>query len=761
MNARPVALAAAIVAAVGLVPAAQQPTFRVAVDLIPVDVQVIDDAGQPVPGLTASQFEVIVNGRRRRVASATFIDNRAAARAANGAEGAAPGAVTDSAGVRVAPDAGSAGASGADLPLRRIFVLAVDASSFDESTGRPVIEAARDFIKGLSPVDELGLFTFPIGPKVDPTTDHDAVLRSLDAIIARRETPPEGTFPLSPGDLVELSRTPPTPMAERLVERLCGPPPLDEQCVGLLSTQVNAETLFYEGAAQASIGMLQGLMLELGKSAERKVVVLLSGGMMSSDLPGARPDLRLLGFEAGRTAARANVSVYSLFLDQAWMRQNSAETRRAQVTSNASRDSAIVGRWLEEFSGAAAGSFVRVTAGNGSGAFRRVLAETSAYYLLGVEPAPAERDGRPYQLRVRVNVPNVSVRGRSWVIVPKPGTPPERAETPIPVAAAPPAPAERPPALPPTPPEVRALSEAFDRDDRASIEKAFQPRGADALIDAFRSSESPWPSSPKRTAAFALDLAVAGLRSSSPFVQNASGRLLGEYAIRVRQPVENDPFECAWFWTATAAILGLYNTEAGTVFAERGVERCPADPNLRLALAVALDQQWSNSRLDGGGGWGLTAAAAIEERLLAAYEAASQSPATRYEAQVRAAFVHYRLGRFAEGLALTETPIGPGDDAQIRYLGQLVRGLLLGRVGRSDDALVALREALVMWPGAQSARVALSNLLVARGEFDEAARLAEMVLASPPAQQDPWWLYYLGDFRGYSAVRARLREVAR
>jgi len=47
-----------------------------------------------------------------------------------------------------------------------------------------------------------------------------------------------------------------------------------------------------------------------------------------------------------------------------------------------------------------------------------VLRETSAYYLLGVEPATADRDGRPRELRVKVHRRGVSVRSRQWVVIP-------------------------------------------------------------------------------------------------------------------------------------------------------------------------------------------------------------------------------------------------------------------------------------------------------------------------------------------------------
>src|SRR4026209_2829522 len=52
----------------------QQPqTFRSAVDLVPVDVNVIDRSGRPIADLKAQDFSLKVDGKLRRIASAQFI----------------------------------------------------------------------------------------------------------------------------------------------------------------------------------------------------------------------------------------------------------------------------------------------------------------------------------------------------------------------------------------------------------------------------------------------------------------------------------------------------------------------------------------------------------------------------------------------------------------------------------------------------------------------------------------------------------------
>ena len=46
---------------------------------------------------------------------------------------------------------------------------------------------------------------------------------------------------------------------------------------------------------------------------------------------------------------------------------------------------------------AAGGALFKVQVGSGEYAFDRVLREISAYYMLGVEPADEDRDGRPHE----------------------------------------------------------------------------------------------------------------------------------------------------------------------------------------------------------------------------------------------------------------------------------------------------------------------------------------------------------------------------
>jgi tetratricopeptide (TPR) repeat protein len=391
------------------------------------------------------------------------------------------------------------------------------------------------------------------------------------------------------------------------------------------------------------------------------------------------------------------------------------------------------------------------------------LKEISAYYLLGVEPGDEDRDGRTHEISVKTTHPNVTIRGRRWVNVPARGGTTARkgskAQTPDPEAADPPAstPTAAPAPAPPPPPrrvapDVQALADTYDRGAYDSMQASLaKSTNLTNIITAFRTSESPWPNDPKRTAVFALELAFAGLRSELGPAREEGGRLLGEYHVRVRQPAGADQFECWWFVTEAAALEGLFLPESAILFIPRAIQRCPTAARLHLAYAFVSEQQWLRG--------GLTPAQ--EQEVVARYESAMKFPETETEARVRAARFLYALGSFDRALATLEGGKTAPTDQELRYFAALVRGQVLRALGRSDEAVAALRSALETWPGAQSARVALMTLLLSRGDREGAGALAEAAQAAPADEFDPWWTYWLGDYRGYPVILDRLRAFAR
>ena len=157
------------------------------------------------------------------------------------------------------------------------------------------------------------------------------------------------------------------------------------------------------------------MMRSLRDLHERKTVVVVSGGLPAADRLGGRVDVNGLISELGREAAESNSNLYVLHLDTSFIEMFSP---RNQIGLGALRDGSLLGLGLDRFAGIAGGSLIQVQAGNGDYAFERVIEETSAYYLLGVEPDEEDRDGRPHQVRVRVDRGGLVVRSRGWAVVP-------------------------------------------------------------------------------------------------------------------------------------------------------------------------------------------------------------------------------------------------------------------------------------------------------------------------------------------------------
>ena len=273
------------------------------------------------------------------------------------------------------------------------------------------------------------------------------MIRALDQVVGQREnTLTSLQFQLRPSELIDLSaelahgETEPfreTTPGGQVARRECGES-LPLECVRRLIQDVNGATLYYEGEATASVGTLRGLLREMGSLTGRKILVLVTGGMIASDRPGVRPDVSDLGHQAGREAALANTAVYTLHIDVSALEHVSAQTAAADRSfDNIARDSVLLGGWLDQFSGEAGGTLFKVLAGSGEAAYDRILTETTAYYLLGVEVGDADRDGRTQEIQVKVKRRNLTVRGRKWVAIPKRGkdatgaTPAEASSAPV------------------------------------------------------------------------------------------------------------------------------------------------------------------------------------------------------------------------------------------------------------------------------------------------------------------------------------------
>ena len=388
-------------------------------------------------------------------------------------------------------------------------------------------------------------------------------------------------------------------------------------------------------------------------------------------------------------------------------------------------------------------------------AFQRAFEDYRRSYLLRYTPTNVERDGW-HDVEVSVPAhPDYTVRARRGYSVeplaagPAGGVPEVTGDSGAPVV--------------PSSAPIDLAAGAYDRGDYASA-YAFVRRSPDlaASIRDFESHGNRWPASPRREAAFVIELAQAGFQRGAGPAAFAARDLLRRHAALVRHPIEPDGFERDWHWARLALATNTGNPDLAGEVLDAALARFPDEPRFVLARAVVLDQRRPPDIEAESAGERMSAAtASYVEDVLEHYASAMRFDGTAPEAAVRAAWLLHRVARFEDALTrLDEAPDVSGDSG-LAYLRELVRARTLDALGRLEEAAVAFRAALEHAPTAQSAQVGLMNIALRRGNRAEAERLAELVHTLPEDAVDPWWAYWSGDYRHFGEVIGRLREQAR
>jgi VWFA-related protein len=380
----------------GLPIAAQQlpkPTFETGVELISVDVNVVDKRGTPIADLKAEDFEVDISGRRRKISSLQFVSYLAPLAKPSSAPAAAPAAAT------------------AEVPRpHRMYVLAVDEHSLHTANAMAAVNAAERFIDRLQPDDLVGVYAYPTGvAQHDMTTDHASVRKVLQKI-GGLFSEPANNLNLSPSEVIDCANN----------DRDCLQRVLKRECSGNACTvvQIRQEAISLSGLmetmASQSVGGLRGLLRSLKDVPGRKTLVLVSGGLVTTDQAGGRMNVRNEIAQVGRDASLANVNVFALHLDWSFIQ---AVTNRRGMRTSYFREANMAASGLEAIAGNAGGTVIRVQGTSPDVAFDRVLSETSGHYLLGVESIAEDRDGQPHPIRVKVKRGGAEVRSRTFVTI--------------------------------------------------------------------------------------------------------------------------------------------------------------------------------------------------------------------------------------------------------------------------------------------------------------------------------------------------------
>jgi VWFA-related protein len=412
-----VTVVAGTVAAVAGQQAPELPTFRVAVDIVSIDVVATDRDGRIVRDLTPADFEVFQDGKQQRVTAAQFVP------VSSGAGG--PASVTR-------PGAGPSRAATEAPPIptrpipreqvRRTIVLVVDDLGLSSQGMRTLLPALRRFVDTeLMATDVMAIVrTGDSNGLVQSLTSDRSVLHA--AIDALRYNVLSRKGPWPSGDVVQLGFKGP---------EFDGPMrPLSQ------TESLSALSLIVQSARD-----LPG----------RKTVIFasegfpLTSGTAPTTLPDQDPRLRDALDRVTDQAARSGVVLYAIdctALETGGFRA-SDDIRVPNMTEALNHFGAARLRMIRDAQQSLAylteqtGGFAVVNTNDLADGLSRIGNDVRDYYLLGYEPdkdtfASDRKLARQHTIAVKVRRPGVRVRTRRAFIgvsdPERPSAPPTPAE---------------------------------------------------------------------------------------------------------------------------------------------------------------------------------------------------------------------------------------------------------------------------------------------------------------------------------------------
>lgn len=154
-----------------------------------------------------------------------------------------------------------------------------------------------------------------------------------------------------------------------------------------------------------------------------------------------------------------------------------------------------------------------------------------------------------------------------------------------------------------------------------------------------------------------------------------------------------------------------------------------------------------------------SAAVLNTDSAVASFSSLLTSPDVGGEAELHVAHIYLTSHLYDPALSHARKAADAARDPATRYSAHVLSAQALERLGRLDDAIGEYEHALEVLPDRQSASLGLATRLVAKGEQDRAFALMERSLAAHPADDDPWRLYFYGDFVHWPDYIRELHEA--
>jgi VWFA-related protein len=369
--------------------------FRSNLELVLVNVVVRDKSGALVRGLTKDDFVLTEDNRPQTISTFDFEAMDAPAPAATAG---APPPILAPPAIDAGPGSRPAAAPvKADLHDRRLIVLFFDLTSMQEEEAGRAVRSARDYVqKRLTPSDLVGVVTLSASLDVvqDFTGEPARLAEALDRI--------DGAS----GRGFEEGATGTT-----------------EETADTGAAFTADDTEFNVFNIDRRLEALRNLTDSLSGIEQKKSVIYFSAGMNQTGL-----DNRVQLTTVIDHAVRANVSIYA-----ADMRGLQAIVPGGDAgTASVRGQGAFSGRSMAgQFDRAAASQDTLATLAEDTGGrafldtndfglvYDRVLADTSAYYVLGYTSSNTARDGRFRRIRVRARSADLRLEYRAGYYAPR------------------------------------------------------------------------------------------------------------------------------------------------------------------------------------------------------------------------------------------------------------------------------------------------------------------------------------------------------
>jgi VWFA-related protein len=436
----------------GVLSAQQNPTFKSTTSLVLVDVTVLDKDGRPVPGLTADDFQVKLDGAMRPVRAVTYEQIAAPFDPQSLVPDVGPvnptGAPNRVESAAVAPQASGT--------RRRIIVVLVDDLSLKSSRGRAMLAAAARFVRDLPSNDLVGYMTSSGGSGQNPTTDHLAVELALPRLVGQLDDPRDMIGPpVGIDEGIQAADGDRSLMGQIIVRDCFQAANLSDPSTAAVLAQVNAgnfDSLPIGGKGQLAQEMLcaedaMKKVRQLGPVAEgnaqrqmraftnavnalRSVPGLKQLLVISDGLALPRRSASAVGLEPmAKAAAAAGVQIS--VLSEAALTADVGDADRSMATANMPptvvedvrrADELWLRQGIQTMAEMTGGTYEQVI-GNSDAAFRRVALSSSALYELGVETPEKSVPGKDFTMSVSLKKSGYSVHANHHALVPEPKAP--------------------------------------------------------------------------------------------------------------------------------------------------------------------------------------------------------------------------------------------------------------------------------------------------------------------------------------------------